>query len=159
MSTIIFSDSSALATDFAFRLFAGLLNVQSDSDEPDAALVERLYDSPECSTEDVVRLRSFLSHMRIKEICISAKEKDPDSDWSDSEIRSVRVLALDRNSQNPEEVLTFDVSRDYLDGEEACGWTRWRVKNVVVSVDGYRVELYCLDYGFDNRPPIWVANK
>jgi hypothetical protein len=51
------------------------------------------------------------------------------------------TLHASKRSHREVEVATFDVARDYLDGDTVEGWTDWFVTNVIVKVTGREIKL------------------
>jgi hypothetical protein len=148
------SESVSVAFDFAHKLMNGLLNLQTDdfSEELTRAVVS--LNEPFFKTKPVEDLRFDLEDYRLSRFEIDDSETDPESLWSASERRVVRVFALPRDRGKEEQIATFIVHRAYLDGERAEGWTRWSVKRVVVTVSGISTTLHKHHVDRDEAP-LW----
>lgn len=149
-----FADSLALANDFAVKLLAGVLNMRIDYDTCGRLLAEVTRTTTYFTTELMADVRTGLSGSRLSRIEATDSEVDPHSQWPTSEIRHITIFA--REGEGKEMlVATFDVHRDYLDGDNAEGWTRWEIKNVFVFLTSSGVELVPEYLDRDDREPIW----
>lgn len=155
MTRIPYSNSLSLANDFAIRLFSGLLNVRASGDAGEGPLAEVKYTTAHFTTERMAELRVALSGSRISQLEAADSQTDPDSLWPASELRHISIHV--RKNENKDEILvaTFDVHRDYLDGDNAEGWTCWQVKNVYIFLTDIPVELVPEYLNRDDREPIW----
>ena len=139
-TTFSFSDSVATAFDFSHKLLAGTLNFRRGYDSDFINLVEVHHEDEFFSTRAIRNLRVQLGRNSITRLEIGDSEEDPDSLCAESERREVRLYAKE-SGWGERHVSTFYVSRDYLDGENAEGWTRWQVKNATVHLGRARVIL------------------
>ena len=94
--------------------------------------------------------------MKIATLTLTKIGVNPRSMARESKIRSYTLYAWDR-SYNEVEVATFDVAKDYLDGDTVAGWTDWYVTNVTVKVTGQEIELVseCHEGGIYLSDVIW----
>ncbi len=137
MSTkISLSASTAVALDFASKLMNGTLNVVPNEQMTGSPLFEASFSDQNFTTEIVVLLRIKLSKYQLSQVEIDDPEPDPTSSWSRSERRVVRLFAKLRGRSRKEvKIATFEVHRDYLDGDNAEGWTEWSVQCPFVHLD------------------------
>ncbi len=154
MAKIPFSNSLSLANDFAVKLLGGLLNTRVNYDADGSPLVEVNHATAYFTTQCMAELRAAFSGFRLSRIEATEPATDPDSQWPRSELRHITVHG--RENENNETLLAvFEVHRDYLDGDNAEGWTRWRVKNVHVFLTDIGLELIPEYLDRDDREPIW----
>ena len=121
-------------------MLAGTLNFYIDYEENFNELREVEKEETWFSTDVIRRLRITTHDMELSRLEFSPITENPRSTAMESKVRSYTLFAWDR-SYNEVEVATFDVVKDYLDGDEIAGWTDWRVTNVVVKVRGKETRL------------------
>lgn len=138
MKPITFSSSVAVANDFAVRLLAGLLNVIADDEAEDCPVTERKLVTAHFSTEIIPRLRVLLRPYQMTRLEGSDSSVDPESECAANELRSFTIMALSIFGSKPEKIATFDVYREYPDGQ---GWTGWKIKNVLIHMGCAVVEI------------------
>ncbi|MBM3261122.1 hypothetical protein FJY93_01750 [Candidatus Kaiserbacteria bacterium] len=155
MTKMEFSASLALAIEFALKLMSGLLNMRIDYDAEGCPLFEVDRATKWFTTERIADLRCALSGFRFTRLEAADVQTDPDSPWPMSELRHITVLAREGEQSRETIIASFDVHRDYLDGDCAEGWTRWRVKNVFVFLTDEGLELVPEYLNHDDRYPIW----
>jgi len=155
MSAYKFSESLSLANKFAVHLLSGTVNMQIDYDSPDMPLVDVKYEESWFSTDVVSKLKIMFYDYELSKIEATDISKNPDSIWSEGEIRHISVFV--RNRHRIEELIaTFDVARDFLDGDEVVGWTRWRVQRVRIRPDSERqIELVSERINRDDEYFVW----
>ena len=134
------SDSNSTAITFATKLLAGTLNFFCDYEDGSGEFREVTKDVCWFSTDVIARLRRTTSDMKISTLTFTKIAGNPRSMALESKIRSYTLYAWDR-SYNEVEVATFDVARDYLDGDVVEGWTDWYVTNVTVKVTDQEIKL------------------
>jgi len=144
MTTINFTDSTSAATTFATKLLTGVLNFYHDFSDWSGDFREITRNETWFSTDVIERLRRFTSDMEISRLEFTDIIKNPDSSCCDSETREVTLFAWNRSHEEIK-VATFTVSRDWLDGEYATGWTKWNISNVMIKVTGQDVQLVSED--------------
>ncbi|MEK7510975.1 MAG: hypothetical protein AAB582_01965 [Patescibacteria group bacterium] len=155
MSKINFSNSASLANEFAVKLLSGTLNLSVDYDDEGLPLVEQTHTTPVFTTERIPAIRAALLRRRLSSLEIGDSETNSESHWSESERRGVLVYATDFDRGGKEHLAaTFEVTRDYCDGERGEGWTRWRVAKVRILAFKTAIDLVLVYLG-DNREPIW----
>ena len=156
MTNIRYTNSTSVANDFAVKLLSGLLNVRPDLEVDGCPLIDKVHTTPDFTTEDLKLMRPHLTCFELTRLEIGESDHDPDSRWSQNEIRDVAVYAkMDGMSERL--VAEFAVYREYMDGEEAEGWARWQVKDVsVIFPDSGPIHLVrYLHPNRDDREPVW----
>lgn len=159
MTTVHYSDSLAIANDFIAKLVVGTLNMRM-SHEVGGTLVEVTRTTVDFTTKRIAEVRAALRGFLPSRLEATDIETDQDSLWSRSELRHItlhaRYFKNGKNMLGKEMLLmTFDVHRDYLDGDSAEGWTGWRVKNVVIFLTDVGTELVPEYLNPDDHEPIW----
>ena len=134
MTSFKFSDSTGTALDFVMKLRQGTVNFHTDYESEHLSLVQVDHNS-DWFTTDVVWIASRM--LQDYELCgmqVTDKQTNIDSLWREGEIRHITVLGKSARSNWREvEILTFDVTRDYLDGDTVEGWTGWHPQNVSIT--------------------------
>jgi hypothetical protein len=148
------SNSLSLANDFAVKLLAGLLNMRIDYDADGSPLVEVHHVTRYFTTERMAEVKTAFSGFRLSQLEATQPKTDPESQWSRSELRHISVYGSDKKDSFSL-LAAFEVHRDYLDGDNAEGWTRWRVKNVHVFLTDIGTELIPQYLNPEDREPIW----
>ncbi len=149
-----FSNSLSLANEFAVKLLAGLLNTRIDYDAEGSPLIEVRHVTPYFTTERMAEVRAAFSGFRLSQLEATQPKTDSDSQWSRSERRIISVYGSD-NKDKFTLLAAFEVHRDYLDGDNAEGWTRWRVKSVHIFLNDICIELIPEYLNCEDREPIW----
>lgn len=149
-----FSNSLSLANEFAVKLLAGLLNVRVDYDAAGSPLVEVNRTTPHFTTERMAEVRAAFAGFRLLQLEVTQSMTDPESRWPRSEVRHVSIYASG-NQIDYTLLAAFEVHRDFLDGDNVEGWTRWKVKNVVVFLNDIGMRLVPEYLNQDDREPIW----
>lgn len=157
MTEVSFSASLSRATDFTVKLLSGLLNARADVHD-NCQLVEVSHETPEFTTKRMPFLRIVLSKYRLARFDFSRNfGSDPNCQWSRNEFRHFTVFATKIGISEEIRIAEFDLYRYYVDGDDAEGWSDWKVKNVWVYPLNYSspsLELIPVYLG-DNREPIW----
>lgn len=154
MTEISFSNALSLANEFAVRLLYGTLNMRVNYKAKELPLFEQTHTTPWFTTDRINDIRGALLGNRLSKLQASGIESDSDSQWPESEIRHI-VLYSQACEGSERKRATFDVYRDYLDGDEVRGWTQWRVKNVLIFFGERTIELVPEYLDRNDREPIW----
>lgn len=155
MTEIYFTNSASVAQGFAVKLLSGLLNVRPNYDADGCPLFEAEYSDSECTTQGLKSLRPQMACLQMTLLEIGDVEVDPGSHQSQSEMRRVRVHAKEGENGRSRLYATFIVYREYLDGEEAQGWTRWQARYVTIILPDGEVKLARAYLNDQDREPIW----
>ncbi len=134
MATYNFTDSIVPAITFATKLLAGTLNLQIDYEQENCPLVDLTHETGWFSTDIMEVIRALLNGYEMSRLEATDVAENPDCRWGEGKIRHVAVFAKDRSGKE-QQIATFDVETEFLDGERAVGWTRWHVTNVQVMLD------------------------
>jgi len=155
MTAYKFSESLSLASTYAVHLLSGTVNMQIDYNSPDMSLVDVKYEKSWFSTVVVSKLKIMFHDYELSKIVATDITKNPNSIWSEGQIRHISVFA--RNRHGIEELIaTFDVVRDFLDGDEVIGWTRWHVQRVKIRPGSERqTELAFERINRDDEYVVW----
>jgi hypothetical protein len=134
------TDTNSTAMTFATKLLAGTLNFFCDYEDGSGEFREVTKNVSWFSTDMIAWLRNMTSDMKISKLTFTPIAPNPRSMAVESKIRSYTLYAWDR-SYKEVEVATFDVAKDYLDGDTVEGWTDWYVTNVTVKVTRREIKL------------------
>ena len=154
MTTYKFSDSLSLANTFAVKLQSGLLNIRTDYESADCPTLDVSHTTMCFSTDIIEHVRIKLHDYKLSKLEATNIVNNPDSLWREGEIRHVAIFAKDRHGEEVR-IATFDVERDYLDGDTVEGWTRWTVTNVLVQLGENEVKLISERIDRNDYEVIW----
>jgi len=142
MTSFKFSESTEIALDFAMRLKHGTINFHTDYESENLSLVQVDLNFHGFTTDVVWTASRMLQDFILCGIKVTDRQANVDSLWRESEIRHITVLGKSARSNWCEvEILTFDVVRDYLDGDTVEGWTAWHPINASITSGNRNLKL------------------
>ena len=141
MATLTFTESLSVANTFAVKLLSGTLNMQMDWSTGEDTFTEVVYETSGFSTNIIKTLRGCFVDVLLTKLEITDIAANQDTLAMQGEIRITTLYA--RRYGKEKVVATFDVKRDYLDGDEVSGWTPWQITNVKIPFGEKVIDLTC----------------
>jgi hypothetical protein len=142
MTSFKFSESAETALDFAMKLRHGTVNFHTDYESENLTLVQVDHNTTWFNTDVVWTASRMLQDFEWCGMRATDKQTNIDSLRKDREIRHITVLGKSAQTNWREvEILTFDVVRDYLDGDTVEGWTAWHPINASITSGNRNLKL------------------
>lgn len=149
-----FSESMSTALDFAHRLFDGSLNSQPNGSDKDGFFTRTRYDGDPNGRMSTLPLEVIAFQFQRNGYKISRLEATE----VENATRTVTVYAKLPECEQEQEVVTFDMYREYLAGDELPMLTKWGIKNIRVDVGNQTFKPFEIQNPDDPREPkLWVA--